>query len=137
MSAKGSSASARLQQCPSGDRLKRSGDVLLAFILIAFTLPLMSIVALAIKLDSPGPIFSRQECLDRGGRRVKILKFRTSVGEPHDGERTEGYRAQMTRVGWLLRFTRIADLPQLINVVRGELTLIGAGPNRLGFFGWW
>jgi putative colanic acid biosysnthesis UDP-glucose lipid carrier transferase len=59
--------------------MKRIGDFSIAFILIAFTLPLMSIVALAIKLSSPGPIFSREERPRLGGRHVRILKLRTTV----------------------------------------------------------
>ena len=116
--------------------MRRLGDLLIAFILIAFSLPLMSIVALAVKLNSPGPIFSRQERLGLGGRRIKILKFRTTLCQSPD-RRIGLYDAQVTRVGWFLRCTRIDDLPQLINVLRGELTLIGAGKNRPAFFGWW
>lgn len=116
--------------------MKRIGDLLIAFILIAFTLPLMSIVVLAIKLDSPGPVFSRQERLGLGGRRVKILKFRTIVCKPQDPGRIGVSDAHLTRVGWFLRCTRADDLPQLMNVLRGEVTLIGAGQNRPAFFGW-
>jgi len=134
---KGSSVYERLKQCQSGDCMKRIGDLLIAFILIAFTLPLMSIVVLAIKLDTPGPIFCRHECLGLRGRRVKLLKFRTTARKLQDPNRMGIYDAPVTRVGRFLRFARIDDLPQLINVVRGELTLIGAGKNRPAFFGWW
>jgi lipopolysaccharide/colanic/teichoic acid biosynthesis glycosyltransferase len=108
----------------------RIGDVVIAFILIAFTLPLMSIVALAIKLDSPGPIFFRLERLGRDGRRVRILKFRTTVCRPHDPRRSGISDAHLTRVGWFLRRTHVDGLPQLMNVLNGELTLMGVGPSR-------
>ena len=116
--------------------MKRIGDLLIAFILIAFSLPLMAIVALAIKMDSPGPIFSRQERLGLDGRRVKIVKFRTTVSRSRDPRPIVVHDAHVTRVGWFLRCTRIDDLPQLMNVVRGELTLIDAGRKRPAFFGW-
>ena len=116
--------------------MKRIGDLLIAFILIAFSLPLMAIVALAIKTDSPGPIFSRHERLSLGGRRVKILKFRTTACRSQDPKPTVVHDAHVSRLGWFLRCTRIDDLPQLMNVVRGELTLIDAGRKRPAFFGW-
>ena len=116
--------------------MKRIGDILIAFILIVFTLPLISIVALAIKLDSPGPILSRKERLGFGGRRCDLLKFRATVHKPQHAEAIRVEDAQVTRVGWFLRWTRIDDLPKLVNVLRGELTLIGTGRNRPDFIDW-
>src|SRR5437879_4582797 len=98
--------------------MKRIGDVVIACALIAFTLPLMMMVALAIKLDSPGPVFSRHNRLGVRGRQIRALKFRTTARTP---QRTRRQNAQLTRVGWFLHYTRIDDLPQLINVVRGEM----------------
>jgi lipopolysaccharide/colanic/teichoic acid biosynthesis glycosyltransferase len=109
--------------------MKRIGDLLLACILIALCLPLMAIVAFVIKLDSPGPVLSRQVRLSFEGRRVQILKFRTTVLGPQDNKLVWGQDKHMTRVGRFLRRTRIDALPQLINVLRGELTLIGTGQN--------
>jgi len=107
--------------------MKRIGDLVIACALIAFTLPLMAIVALAIKLDSPGPVFSRRERLGLGGRQISALKFRTTV---HNPQRTRRQDAQLTRVGWFLRYARIDHLPQLVNVVRGEMSLVGISRER-------
>ena len=98
--------------------MNRTGDVIFSCILIAFTFPLMAIVAFAIKFDSPGPVLSRSEGFGLNGRRIEILKFRTTFHVRHS--------VSLTRVGSFLHFTRIEDVPQLFNVLRGELTLIGA-----------
>ena len=82
----------------------------------------MIAVALAIKWDSPGPVFERQTRKGLGGRRFQTLKFRTTA---HDPERTNPpWALKATALGQLLRYTRIDALPQLINVLRGEMTLI-------------
>jgi putative colanic acid biosysnthesis UDP-glucose lipid carrier transferase len=104
--------------------MKRVIDFLIACILIALTLPLMATVAVAIKWESPGPVLYRWDRLTLGGRRVEILKFRTTLHQPQNAT-PMGRAAPLTRVGWFLRFTRIEDLPQFVNVLRGELTLIG------------
>ena len=113
--------------------MKKIGDLLIASVLIAISLPLMLIVALAITLDSPGPVFSRQERRSLGGRRVRILRFRTTVYKPQDPEPARGHNAHVTRVGRFLRYTRIDDLPQLVNVLRGDMSLVGAGRDRPDF----
>ena len=113
-----------------GNRMKRICDLVFSCALIAFTLPLMTIVALTIKLDSPGPVFSRHNRLGLGGRQIRALKFRTTV---HNPQRTRRQNAQLTRVGWFLRYTRINDLPQLVNVLRGEMSLVGTGRERPDF----
>ena len=111
--------------------MKRIADLVLACALIALTLPLMAIVVLAIKLDSPGPVFSHRECLGVGGRHTKVLKFRTTV---HDPQRAPWRQdAHLTRVGWFLRYTRIDCLPQLANVLRGEISLLGSSRDRPDF----
>ncbi len=109
--------------------MKRLIDLLVACMFIAFTLPLTAIVALAIKLESPGPIFYRHPCLDHSGRRIEILKFRTTLHQAQYGGATYR-RGASTRIGWFLRYTRIEDLPQLVDVLRGELTLFGDGSNH-------
>jgi lipopolysaccharide/colanic/teichoic acid biosynthesis glycosyltransferase len=110
--------------------MKRLGDLLIACVLLALTLPLMAIVALAIKLESPGPVLSRTERWGAGGRRFQALKFRT---ETQVVERLWGRPPQVTRVGLFLRWTRVDDLPMLFNVLGGELTLIGTGRPRPDF----
>ena len=100
--------------------MTRIGQLVIACALLAATLPLMILVALAIKLESAGPVLERREYIGRGGRRFRMLKFRTAM---HDYAKPTWAR-QTTRVGEFLRYTRIEDLPQLINVLRGELSIM-------------
>jgi lipopolysaccharide/colanic/teichoic acid biosynthesis glycosyltransferase len=109
----------------------RLGDVALACAGIAVTLPLMAIVALAIKLDSPGPVFSREKRL-LVGRVAMVLKFRTVPHHPQSHQSARG-EPIFTRVGRLLHYTRIDVLPQLVNVLRGDMALIGGGRTRPDF----
>jgi lipopolysaccharide/colanic/teichoic acid biosynthesis glycosyltransferase len=103
------------------DRLLRIGDIVVACALGLLTLPLFALVALAIRLESSGPVFCRCPRRLPDGRRVSLVRFRiTSDTGP------TGYRGLETHVGSFLRYTRIEHLPQLINVLRGDLTLIGA-----------
>jgi len=104
------------------DQMRRLGDVAIACILLAITLPLMIIVALAIKWESPGPVLDRRSCIGCNGRRFQMLKFRTAVHDPEHA--TPAWAQRTTGVGQFLRYTRIDVLPQLINVLRGEMTLI-------------
>lgn len=110
----------------STDRLvnpvRRLGDVLIASVLLFVTFPLMVCIALAIKYESPGPVFERQERLGGGGRWFTSFKFRTTA---HEGEPAKlSWVKPVTRVGQFLRCTRIDELPQLINLLRGDLSLI-------------
>jgi lipopolysaccharide/colanic/teichoic acid biosynthesis glycosyltransferase len=98
------------------------GDFVIACLLLAITAPLMMIVALAIKLESPGPVLVSQSCIGRGGCRFQTRKFRTTVHDPKLA--TAAWAQKTTQVGQFLRYTRIDALPQLINVLRGEMTLI-------------
>jgi lipopolysaccharide/colanic/teichoic acid biosynthesis glycosyltransferase len=115
--------------------MKRVGDLVVACVLIVFTLPLMVIAALSIKLESVGPVLER--CYStRGGRRIEVLKFRTTLHQPQNGQPISRCE-HVTRVGWFLRYTRIEDLPQLINLLRGDLTLTGTtGRDRPDFVDW-
>jgi lipopolysaccharide/colanic/teichoic acid biosynthesis glycosyltransferase len=102
--------------------------------------PLMALIAVAIKLDSRGPVFYRQERIGRGGRRFRLVKFRT-MGQDAE-RRREALLAQSKDPGWLLldhdpRITRVGrflrhssldELPQLWNVVKGEMSLVGPRP---------
>jgi exopolysaccharide biosynthesis polyprenyl glycosylphosphotransferase len=98
-----------------------------ALVLLA---PLLGLVALAIKLDSPGPVFFVQERVGRGGRRFKLVKFRTM--RPAQGTTSEWVRDngdRLTRVGrWLRRF-RLDELPQLVNILKGDMNLVGPRPH--------
>lgn len=113
---------------------KRAFDVVTSALLIALTAPLLIGCALAVKLTSRGPVFFRQVRIGIGGRPFEILKFRSmTVNEDsatqwnvHDDER-------VTAVGRFLRPTHLDELPQLINVLRGEMSLVGPRPERPHF----
>ena len=101
--------------------IARLGDVLIACILLAITLPLMMIVALAINLENRGPVLDRHTCIGRGGRRFQMLKFRTDVHDPYQSP--PPWAGVPTRIGQFLWRTRIEVLPQLINVLRGQMSI--------------
>jgi lipopolysaccharide/colanic/teichoic acid biosynthesis glycosyltransferase len=112
--------------------MKRLAESVIASVLLAITSPLMLIAALLIKLESPGPVLDRQTCIGRGGRRFQMVKFRTIVHDPEHA--TPVWAHQTTRVGQWLRHTRIEAVPQLINVLRGEMSMIdrdGSSPSFL------
>src|SRR4029453_16077963 len=100
-------------------RVMRLGDVVLASLLFSATLPLMMIVAIAIKLESGGAILDKQTRIV-GGRRFRILNFRTTEHAPHLV--APPWTQTPTPIGRFLRHTRIEVLPQLINVVRGDMS---------------
>src|SRR3954453_13545518 len=103
------------------DRIARAGDVVIAAALLALTLPLFVLLCLAIKLDSSGPVLYRQLPLGPDGRWVSVLKFRITT---HDIDRVGRIRycaPPETRVGRFLHYTRIDELPQLIDVLRGDM----------------
>jgi lipopolysaccharide/colanic/teichoic acid biosynthesis glycosyltransferase len=97
----------------------RRAEVLSAGALLALTMPLLIAIALLIKLECPGPVLESRERLGQGGRRFRMLGFRTTVHAP---DQPRGAR-RITRLGQFLRSTRIDALPQLINVLRGEMRM--------------
>ena len=103
-------------------QMRRLGDIVIACLLLAITSPLMLIVTLAIKLEGVGPVLERQTCIGRSGRRFQMLKFRTVVHDPEHA--TPAWAQRTTQLGQFLRYTRIDALPQLINVLRGEMSII-------------
>lgn len=110
---------------------KRLFDLLLASIGLLLLLPLGLGVALLIRLDSPGPVFFRQERVGRFGRIFRIHKLRTmQVDPPSVGPAvTVGVDPRITRVGHRLRHYRIDELPQLIDVLQGHMSLVGPRPE--------
>jgi exopolysaccharide biosynthesis polyprenyl glycosylphosphotransferase len=112
---------------------KRLLDILLSLALLALTAPLMAIISIVIKLESPGPSIFSQERIGLMGRRFTVYKFR-SMGQ--DAERRTGpiwakeNDDRITRVGAFLRKTRLDELPQMWNVLRGEMSFIGPRPER-------
>ena len=104
---------------------------MISCVLLIIALPLMIIVSLVIKLGSPGPVLDRQNCIGCNGRRFQALKFRTTVHDPKHA--TAPWARQTTQVGEFLRYTRIEDLPQLINVLRGEMSIIDRDARSVSF----
>jgi|SRR5215831_8623616 len=112
-------------------RMKRVFDVVVAFVGLSLLFPLLCLAALLIKLDSPGPTFFRQERLGKGFRPFFIYKFRTMVHDaPHKGRSiTVGADPRITRVGRILRKTKLDELPQLFNVLKGDMSFVGPRPE--------
>lgn len=110
--------------------LKRILDILASFVGLIFLLPFFAIIAIWIKLDSKGPVFFRQERVGRFGVSFKIHKFRTMKEGSEDGSRlTVGSDARITSSGHFLRKTKIDELPQLIDVFIGKMSLVGPRPE--------
>jgi sugar transferase (PEP-CTERM system associated) len=116
--------------------LKRVVDVANAVGLLLLTMPVTILTALLIRLDSPGPVLYRQERHGRNGQPFEVLKFRSMK---HGAELKSGptwakkYDPRITRVGKVIRKLRIDELPQLINVLRGEMSFVGPRPEREHF----
>jgi lipopolysaccharide/colanic/teichoic acid biosynthesis glycosyltransferase len=111
--------------------VKRAFDFCGAALLLMLLLPLMLILAIGVKLTSPGPVLFRQRRPGKGGREFSILKFRTMI----DGRRNEGpvlTRAadpRITKFGGFMRKWKLDELPQLFNVLRGEMSFVGPRPQ--------
>ena len=112
---------------------KRVVDLIFGSLALTLFAPVMALIALAIRITSPGPIFYKQERMGLDGNRFQMLKFRTMV---HEAEKSTGpvWAARNDpRVTWLgrwLRCTSLDELPQLVNVLRGEMSLVGPRPER-------
>jgi len=116
--------------------LERSIDLLVSILGLILMSPLMAIIALLIKLDSPGPIFYRQERVGKDDHPFQILKFRSMCADAEQNgapQWTELNDPRVTRVGGILRRTRLDELPQLLNVFKGEMSLVGPRPERPRF----
>lgn len=110
--------------------IKRGFDMVLSFVLLVLFLPLLILVAVAIVIDSRGPVFFRQARIGRNRKSFPILKFRTMVvGADAGPAYTAGNDPRITRVGKVLRIFRVDELPQLINVLAGDMSLIGPRPD--------
>jgi lipopolysaccharide/colanic/teichoic acid biosynthesis glycosyltransferase len=110
---------------------KRLFDVLAAAVGLLLLAPLFLVVALLIKLDSPGPIFYRGWRIGEGGLPFRIIKFRTMVrhAEALGPVVTTGDDVRVTNAGRLLRRTKLDELPQLLNVVAGTMSIVGPRPE--------
>lgn len=108
---------------------KRAADVSIAFILTLLLLPWLALLALVIVLDSRGGAFFRQERIGRFGRPFRILKFRTMIADNDGCALTRNDDDRVTRVGRRIRRLHLDELPQLWNVLRGDMSLIGPRPE--------
>ena len=120
-----------LEKRKAGVIVKRWIDLILALGLSLVLSPVMLILALCIKLDSRGPVFFRQERVTRYGKLYRIFKFRTMV---NDADKkgpaiTKSGDARITRMGRLLRKCRLDELPQLFNVITGDMSFVGTRPE--------
>ena len=115
--------------------VRRMTDVAISLGVLAFSLPVMVLAAVLVRLDSPGPVFYRQERVGLGGRRFILFKFRSMVdnAEKHGPAWAVKSDPRVTRVGALMRLTRVDELPQLLNVLRGEMSIVGPRPERPHF----
>lgn len=135
------------ESVPTPDRAKRVLDVALALLMLVAVAPLFVLVAIAVRLDSPGPIFFRQRRIGRCGHAFTILKFRSmkagadplphrlyiaelaASGSPREGRlRKLSDDPRVTRVGAFIRRTSIDELPQLLNVLGGQMSIVGPRP---------
>lgn len=106
-------------------------DFILAFIGLIILSPFFLVIAILIKLDSKGPVFYKQKRLGKSGKVFEIYKFRTMVDNAISmgtGLRTDEGDPRITKVGNILRKTSLDELPQLINILKGEMSLIGPRP---------
>lgn len=114
---------------------KRAQDLIIAAIALFVATPIMLLVALAIKLDSPGPVFFRQRRHGFNNEEIVVWKFRSMRTESADAKATRQVSAhddRVTRVGKFIRKTSLDELPQLINVITGEMSLVGPRPHAIG-----
>lgn len=115
------------------DIVKRIVDMVISFLLLVITSPIMVVTAIAIKLDSPGDILYKQERVTKNHRHFKILKFRSMLqtAEAQTGPVLAASQdSRVTKVGKVIRASRIDELPQLINVLLGDMSLVGPRPER-------
>jgi len=120
----------------SSDRLKRVCDVLIASLLLLLTAPLMALTALLITADSKGGVIYRQDRTGAFGRTFTVFKFRSMRADAEIGDNPRWAQVgdpRITRVGRFIRATRIDELPQLANILLGDMSLVGPRPERPHF----
>lgn len=111
--------------------LKRLFDILFSLVLITLLLPVFAVIAILVKLDSEGPVFYLQARVGKNNRDFKLFKFRTMhVNADKKGLLTVGHRdSRITRAGYNLRKYKIDELPQLFNVLIGDMSVVGPRPE--------
>jgi putative colanic acid biosynthesis UDP-glucose lipid carrier transferase len=113
--------------------IRRLLDIVLALVALLLCLPVLAIIALAIVWDSGEPVFFRQRRVGRHGKIFSIYKFRTMHVLEDGAQMVQAFRgdARITRVGHFLRITSLDELPQLLNVLKGEMSLVGPRPHAV------
>ena len=111
--------------------LKRVFDFIVSLILLLLIWPILIIIAIAVKLDSPGPAFYKQERVTTYNRKFKIWKFRTMVANADKigSQVTVSNDQRVTKVGKILRGVRLDELPQVINILTGDMSFVGTRPE--------
>ncbi|HCP14583.1 MAG TPA: hypothetical protein DIT32_02195 [Peptococcaceae bacterium] len=118
---------------PIKKNIKRVVDLCVAVPMSILLFPLMLVIAVLIKFTSPGPVFYQQERLGEGNRKFNIIKYRTMIHHAEDKTgpvMATGDDSRITKLGFYLREYRIDELPQLINVIRGDMSMVGPRPER-------
>ena len=122
-------------------KLKRSVDLVASILVLPLVLPLMAVTALLIKLDSRGSIFFLQRRMGFRGKVFNVVKFRTMTeannGEDREKSVTQTDDQRVTKIGRFLRRTRLDELPQIVNIVRGEMSWIGPRPEAVSLSAWY
>ena len=122
-------------------RVKYFLDFLVAILALPFVLPVLLVAAIAIKLSSPGPAMFNQERIGYGGKTFTIFKLRTMSQAPagvgENSDITQEHDPRITRLGNILRQYRIDELPQIFNILKGEMSWIGPRPEALELSAWY
>lgn len=121
----------QLQKKKGSLLLKRMFDIAISGLMLLVASPVFIVLAIAIKLDSPGPVFYRQERVTQYGKRFRIFKFRTMVSNADKigTQVTVGNDSRITRIGKLIRKCRLDEVSQLIDIFRGTMTFVGTRPE--------
>lgn len=115
------------------DFFKRVVDIAVSFFLLALLAPAIALISVLIKVDSRGPVFYTQDRVGLDGRVFKLIKFRSMVRDAENGTGpviAEPDDARTTRLGRFIRLRNIDEIPQLINVLKGDMSLVGPRPER-------
>jgi lipopolysaccharide/colanic/teichoic acid biosynthesis glycosyltransferase len=118
-------------------QIKRGLDLLLAMVLLPFIALTLGVCAVLIKLETPGPIVFRQSRVGFGGRPFTIFKLRTMLHKHRGGNYTLKDDERITRIGRFLRHYRIDELPQIVNILRGDMSWIGPRPEAISLAEWY
>jgi putative colanic acid biosynthesis UDP-glucose lipid carrier transferase len=113
--------------------LKRSSDIVLSLLILLLISPLMLLIAILVRLDSPGPIFFKQRRYGLDGEEIVVYKFRSMVVTEDSSEIVQAQKndARVTRLGAFLRRSSLDELPQFVNVLQGRMSVVGPRPHAV------